>query len=82
MANTFRKDVKNEIASYDLAGKTCESWHQAYGLLAEELDEFWDEVKKKDAKRDPANAYKELVQIAALCEHIAHDLHLCPPEAV
>jgi hypothetical protein len=72
----FRDEVLAELASYKTKGKTCPSWHQAYGLIAEELDEFWDEVKKKDHKRDPKNALKELVQIAALCEHAAQQLKL------
>jgi NTP pyrophosphatase (non-canonical NTP hydrolase) len=52
------------------------SWHEAYGLILEEVDEFWDEVKKKSHKRPRMDALKELVQIAALCERAALDLAL------
>lgn len=41
------------------------SLHESYGILAEEVDEFWDEVKKK--KPDLANAREELIQIIAVC---------------
>lgn len=43
------------------------SLHEAYGLITEELAEFFDEVRKKSAKRDLKNTRKELVQIAAMC---------------
>ena len=40
--------------------------HEAYAVLLEEVDEFWDEVKKKPAKRNKQNMLKELSQIAAV----------------
>lgn len=40
------------------------SWHEAYAVIKEELDEFWDGVKKNDP--DPY----ELVQVAA-CAQLA-----------
>lgn len=43
------------------------SLHEAYGLIAEELAEFFDEVRKKSTKRDLKNTRQELVQIAAIC---------------
>jgi hypothetical protein len=43
------------------------SCHEGYGVIKEEVDEFWDEVKKKESDRDYANMKKELVQIAAMC---------------
>jgi len=43
------------------------STHEAYAVIKEELDEFWDEVKKsKDAKLTPEMG-KELIQVAAMC---------------
>ena len=38
--------------------------HEAYAVLKEEVDEFWDEVKRK--KQDPAAMKHELIQIAAM----------------
>jgi NTP pyrophosphatase (non-canonical NTP hydrolase) len=43
------------------------SLHEAYGVILEEVDEFWDEVKKQTSARDPEHIKKELVQIAAMC---------------
>ncbi len=72
----FRTLVDAELDKHKLSNKCCKSWHEAYGLIAEEVEEFWDEVKKKSAKRDKVNALVELVQISALCERIASDLAL------
>ena len=43
------------------------SLHEAFGVLLEEVDEFWDEVKLKRKKRSRDRIRKELVQIAAVC---------------
>lgn len=76
MTDTFRKLMDDETSRARQRGCGCKTWHEGYGLILEELDEFWDEVKKKSSKRDRANALKELVQIAALCERVAVDLAL------
>ncbi len=41
------------------------SIHQAYGLLYEELDEFFDEVRLKRKMRDAEHIREELYQLAA-----------------
>lgn len=46
--------------------------HEAYGIILEELDEFWDEVKKK--KHDLRELRKELVQVAAMAIRAIHDI--------
>jgi len=43
------------------------SLHEAFGVLLEEVDEFWDEVKLKRAKRSKKRLRGELKQIAAVC---------------
>ena len=40
--------------------------HEGYAIIAEELDEFWQQVKKKPHKRDQRNMAEELVQVAAM----------------
>ena len=42
------------------------SAHEAYGVLAEEVDEFWDEVKRKRAERSKERMRAELIQVAAV----------------
>ena len=41
-------------------------FHEGYGVLKEEVDEFWDEVKKKD--RDREKLKDEAIQVGAMAE--------------
>lgn len=52
------------------------SAHEAYAVILEELDEFWDEVRKKRANRSLDAMGTELVQIAAMCCRAYYDLQL------
>ena len=70
----FREQVEKEIADSHSENGDIVDFHQGYGLLAEEVDEFWDEVKKKTKKRNTENLSGELVQIAALAESIYYDV--------
>jgi hypothetical protein len=46
--------------------------HEAYAVILEELDEFWDEVRKKE--HCPEKMLRELIQIAAMAQRAAEDL--------
>jgi len=48
--------------------------HEAYGVLLEEVDEFFDEVKKQKADVDRGAMRTELTQIAAVCVRAIYDL--------
>lgn len=50
------------------------SAHEGYAILAEEVDELWDEVKVKQKNRDPAKMYAECVQVAAMAQRLAVDI--------
>ena len=49
------------------------SLHEGWAVLREEMDELWDQVKKKQGTRDPINCEKECIQIAAMALRIIHD---------
>lgn len=49
---------------------------EGYAIILEELDEFWDEVRKKPRERDPKQVLAELVQIAAMAQRTAEDCKL------
>lgn len=53
--------------------------HEAYAVILEELDEFWDEVRAQSDVRAPAMMAKELVQIAAMAQRACEDLDLPLP---
>jgi hypothetical protein len=50
------------------------SAHEGYSVILEELDEFWDEVKRKRSERDPEAMWSELVQVAAMAARTAEDV--------
>ena len=52
------------------------SAHESYAVILEELDEFWQEVRKKSRPRDPKAMRMELIQTAAMCCRAIHDLGL------
>ncbi len=58
-------DIKTELNSANEKFPPFKSTHEAYAVILEEMDEFWDEVKKKNP--DYKNMKTELIQISAMC---------------
>jgi NTP pyrophosphatase (non-canonical NTP hydrolase) len=50
------------------------SIHEGYSVILEELDEVWEEVKKKTKERDMNNLFKELIQVSAMAQKMAEDV--------
>lgn len=52
------------------------SHHEAYGVIAEEFEEYWREVQKggKTCPRDPDALRQELIETAAMCIRALYDL--------
>ncbi len=48
--------------------------HEGYAVLLEEVDELWDEVKKKPKNRDSAKMKAECIQIAAMALRFATEI--------
>lgn len=72
--NTFVEHVSREIDAARSKHSPINSLHEGYSVILEELDEFWDEVKKRSSQRDLDHAYEELVQIAAMAQRTAEDV--------
>ena len=64
--NEIMDDVANEVSSAVKNHGYYNSAHEAYGVMCEEVREFFDEVCKKRSLRDLKNMRKELVQVAAV----------------
>jgi hypothetical protein len=56
------------------------SAHEAYAVILEEVEEFWEQVKTNDAQRDSDAMLGELIQIAAMAQRAAEDLKLIGEE--
>ena len=59
------QEIKTELDRANNLYPPFKSLHEAYAVILEELDEFWDEVKKKHP--DSKNTKEKLIQIAAMC---------------
>ncbi len=59
-------DVKAELETACARYPSMNSAHEGYAVLLEEVEELWDEVKKRPSMRDPAKMRAEAVQVAAM----------------
>ena len=51
--------------AYEIHGD-FQSMHEGYAVLLEEVDELWDEIKKRGAMRDREQLMNESKQVAAM----------------
>ena len=73
----FTNDVREKLEQLrNRHPEPIHSAHEGYGLLLEEVDEVWEEVKRKNSLRDYTAVYLELVQIAARAQRFAEDVVL------
>lgn len=73
--------IENEVIRACRLHSKMNSHHEAYSVILEELDEYWDEVKVNPRKLTETqmherenNILTELRQIAAMCIRAIHDL--------
>ena len=70
----FQELVTEELASARKQHGAVNSIHEGYAVILEELDEVWDEVKKKTKERDLPHLLKELIQVWAMAQKMAEDV--------
>ena len=76
----FIELMKTELQEAELRFTPMVNAYEAYAVIQEELDEFWDEVKEKQINYKLPNMLRELVQIATMCIRAAKDLKLYDPK--
>ena len=76
MSEQFLNDMSIELNKAEQLHGSYNSYHEAYAVILEELDEFWEIVRQKTQDRDNRKAYTELVQIAVTAWRTARDLRL------
>jgi hypothetical protein len=64
--------VANELASAVSKFPSFNSPHEGYAVIAEELDELWDEVKANRGRTEAAQ--QEAIQVAAMALRYVLDL--------
>lgn len=70
----FEKMVKKEINRAVSMHGPMKSAHEGYSVMLEEMDELWDEIKKKKEKRKDKKMLEEVVQLAAMAQRFALDI--------
>lgn len=75
LAVNFLRNVMAEVKRAQTLHAPLNSAHEAYAVLLEEVEEFWDEVRKRKAERNPKDIVNELTQIAAMACRTAVDLY-------
>ena len=70
---------RQEIEAARSKHRPINSAHEGYSVILEELDEFWEEVRKKRSERSLERMVAELVQIAAMAQRTAEDVCLRRP---
>lgn len=70
----FASLVSAELRRARNGHKPINSLHEGFAVLYEEVDELWDEVRKKPDDRNRGQVLAELIQIAAMARRIAEDL--------
>lgn len=66
--------VATELQVAKASYPPARSFHEAYGIMLEEVEELWEEVKRKHKLRDSAAILEEAVQVAAMSQRTAQDL--------
>lgn len=82
MSNWTKHEHKIELAR--VVNEVCEevssamdNWppmnsaHEAFAIMAEEVDELWDHVKTNQKRRDLSAMRKEAIQVAAMAVRFA-----------
>ena len=72
--NQISEEVSNELHQIRQQQRPFNSAHEAYGVISEEVAEFFDEVRLKRKDRNPLRMRHELTQIAAVAIRAATDL--------
>jgi hypothetical protein len=69
-------EIEHELWDAEAAHASMNSAHEAFAVILEELDEFWEEVRKKRSERLNTKMRDELVQTAAMCVRAIRDLNM------
>jgi hypothetical protein len=65
--------VENELMKAKETYPDFHSMHEGYAVLLEEVEELWNEVKRKPKDRNDRAIKKECIQIAAMALRVIID---------
>jgi len=67
--------VETELLSATKRYGPFRSSHEGYAVIKEELDELWEEIRKKPYHRSHTALRKEAIQVAAMAARFVLDLN-------
>lgn len=70
----FLASVGAEVLRAQAKYPPFNSAHEGYAVLLEEVDELWQEVKRKQGERDPTALLTEATQVAAMAARFAIEI--------
>lgn len=72
---TILVDIMNEVdRAKELHPGNFNSPHEGYAVILEEVEELWDEIKKKKSEYNLDAQYNEAIQAAAMLVRFASEL--------
>ena len=74
LSNDFTDLIMAEVNEVNLKYAPMHSIEEAYAVIKEEFEEFWEEIRAKDEVRDWDSMATELVQTAAMCMRAYNDV--------
>lgn len=69
-------ETENELREATKSFNKMASFHEAFAVIKEELDEYWDQCKVWPKSHDITKMRKELIQIAAMCFRAIQDMNI------
>lgn len=73
---TFQDLVKQELSTARQVHYPIRSLHEGFAVLLEEVDELWQEIKKKYSRFNREHVLEEAVQVGAMAQRLAEDCSL------
>lgn len=80
MIKQLLKEVEHELLCAQAQYPGFHSLHEAYAVVAEEMDELWEHVRKKKSHEVGASGRGECIQIAAMALRAIMDRNLSDDE--
>jgi glutamyl-tRNA reductase len=77
MARIYSRELRDVGTELDKALRKhpkFNSAHEGWAVIREELDELWEEVRVRQAKRRPKKMRKEALQVAAMALRFALEI--------
>ena len=68
------EEIEQEYQLASLRFPKFNSAHEGYAVIKEELDELWDEVKKREEHRSIKKMRREALQVGAMAERFIIDV--------